>query len=398
VIWARPLFLDGAYEGHPLLARTGLSQAERGLVARGLEQVAVVTGLDEQSREALADVVGAAWIGGTGDTAIVRYSRASVQGWCSQLTGQPALKEAVARLEVALMPLEAVEWGGRRFEWGSRTYVMGVVNVTPDSFSDGGKFLSPDAAVAHGEALVKAGADLLDVGGVSTRPGAKSVPESEELDRVLPVLERLRKALPEVPLSIDTSRAAVAKAALAAGAVLVNDVTGLVDDALLSEVARAKAGACAMHMQGTPETMQRSPSYADVMGEVLDFLEAALRRAEAAGLSRHAVLVDPGIGFGKTAGHNLYVLRRLGELRLLGAPVLVGTSRKSFLATLTGGKAPADRVTASAASAAIAAAMRGADMVRVHDVAETKDAVAVADAIRRAQEGGSLFEAQAIHR
>jgi dihydropteroate synthase len=183
----------------------------------------------------------------------------------------------------------------------------------------------------------------------------------------------------------------VAKAALAAGAVLVNDVTGLVDDSLLEEVVKAKAGACAMHMQGTPATMQQSPSYADVVGEVLDFLEAALTRAEAAGLTRHAVLVDPGIGFGKTAEHNLYLLRRLGELRLLGAPVLVGASRKAFLGTLTGGKPPAERVTASTATVAIAAAMRGADMVRVHDVAETKDAVAVADAVRTARVGGSLF-------
>ncbi|MCC6333101.1 MAG: dihydropteroate synthase [Myxococcales bacterium] len=269
---------------------------------------------------------------------------------------------------------------------------MGVVNVTPDSFSDGGEFLSPDAAAAHADGLVKAGADLLDIGGQSTRPGAKAVSEGEEVERVLPVVERLRKALPDVPLSIDTSRVAVAKAALAAGVAVVNDVTGLTDDLLLAEVAKAKAGACAMHMQGTPETMQQAPSYADLVGEVLDFLEAALRRAEAAGVSRHAVLVDPGIGFGKSVGHNLYLLRRLGELRLLGAPVLVGTSRKAFLRTLTGGKAPAERVVASATSAAIAAVCRGADMVRVHDVAETRDAVAVADAVRLAREGGSLLE------
>ncbi|MEW5737365.1 MAG: dihydropteroate synthase [Myxococcota bacterium] len=390
MIWARPLSLDGAFEAHPLLGRTGLSQAERGLVAGGLERVAVVTGLDEKSREALADVVDAAWIGGTRDTAIIRYSRAAVQGWCAQLGEQPALSDALKRLEVAVVPLQAVDWGGKRFEWGSRTYVMGVVNVTPDSFSDGGKFLAPDAAVAQGEALVSAGADLLDIGGQSTRPGARAVSEQEELDRVLPVVERLRRAV-DVPLSIDTSRAGVARAALAAGAALVNDVTGLADDALLAEVAKAKAGACAMHMQGTPETMQRSPSYADVVGEVLDFLEAALKRAEAAGLSRHAVLVDPGIGFGKTAGHNLYLLRRLGELKLLGAPVLVGTSRKSFLGALTGGKEPGERLVASTASAAIAA-VGGADMVRVHDVRETKDALAVADAVMRAREGGALFD------
>lgn len=391
MIWARPLSIDGAYEAHPLLARTGLSPSERGLVAGSLERVAVVTGLDEQAREALADVVDAAWIGGSRDTAIIRYSRSSVQGWCAHLKAQPALAEALSRLEVAAVPLPAVEWGGKRFEWGSRTYVMGVVNVTPDSFSDGGKFLEPAAAEAQAVALVKAGADLIDVGGQSTRPGAKAVSEQDELARVLPVIERLRKALPATPLSIDTSRLAVAKAALAAGACLVNDVTGLQDSAIIAEAVKAKAGACAMHMQGTPETMQQAPSYADVVGEVLDFLEAALKRAEAAGLPRHQVLVDPGIGFGKTAEHNVYLLRRLGELRLLGAPILVGTSRKAFLGSLTGGKPPAERVTASAASAAIAAVLHGADLVRVHDVAETKDALAVADAVRHARAGGSLF-------
>lgn len=393
MIWARPLSIDGAYEAHPLLARTGLSPSERGLVAGSLERIAVVTGLDEQSREALADVVDAAWIGGSRDTAILRYSRSSVQGWCAHLKAQPALAEALSRLEVAAVPLAAAEWGGKRFEWGSRTYVMGVVNVTPDSFSDGGKFLEPSEAEAQGVALVQAGADLIDVGGQSTRPGAKPVSEQEELERVLPVIERLRKAIPATPLSIDTSRLAVAKAALAAGASLVNDVTGLQDAALIAEAVKAKAGACAMHMQGTPETMQRSPSYADVVGEVLDFLEAALKRAEAAGLPRHQVLVDPGIGFGKTAEHNLYLLRRLGELRLLGAPILVGASRKAFLGALTGGKPAAGRVTASAASAAIAAVLHGADLVRVHDVAETKDALAVADAVRQARAGGSLFDA-----
>lgn len=275
----------------------------------------------------------------------------------------------------------------------SRPQVMGIVNVTPDSFSDGGKFLDPSAAEAQAVALVQAGADLIDVGGQSTRPGAKPVSEEEELERVLPVIERLRKAIPATPLSIDTSRLSVAKAALAAGASLVNDITGLQDAALLAEAVKAKAGACAMHMQGTPETMQQAPSYADVVGEVLDFLEAALKRAEAAGLRRHQVLVDPGIGFGKTADHNVYLLRRLGELRLLGAPILVGTSRKAFLGALTGGKPPAERVTASAASAAIAAVLHGADLVRVHDVAETKDALAVADAVRQARAGGSLFDA-----
>lgn len=391
MIWARPLLVDGAHGAHPLLARTGLSPGERGLVAGSLEQTALVTGLDVVSREALADVVGTSWVGGNADTAVVRYSRASVQGWCGALGDVPELASALSRLEVASVPPPPVEWGGRRFEWGLRTHVMGIVNVTPDSFSDGGECLDAAAAEARGVAMAEAGADCIDVGGQSTRPGSKPIDESEELDRVLPVIERLRRALPDMPLSIDTTRPSVARAALAAGACLVNDVTGLRDAALVAEAVRAQAGACAMHMQGTPETMQRAPTYADVVGEVLDHLEAALVRAEAGGLPRHRVLVDPGIGFGKTLEHNLYLLRRLGALRLLGAPVLLGASRKAFLGALTGRPAP-QRATASAAVAALAAASGGVDMVRVHDVRETREALAVADAVRHARGGGSLFD------
>jgi dihydropteroate synthase len=392
VIWARPLSGAREDEAHPLLTRAGLSGAERGAFTGQLEQTAVVTGLDGHSRAALEAVVGAARLAGHRDAVVLRWSRAEVQAWCAQLSAQPEVARALSRLEVAAVPLESAEWGGRRFEWGARTHVMGVVNVTPDSFSDGGRFLAPEAAEAQAVAMVAAGADLIDVGGQSTRPGASTVSEQEELDRVLPVIERLRRAVPATPLSIDTSRAAVAKAALAAGACLVNDVTGLQDPELLTAAAQAGAGACAMHMQGTPQTMQRSPSYADLVGEVLDFLELALVRAEHAGLKRHQVLGDPGIGFGKSEAHNLYLLRRISELRLLGAPILVGTSRKSFLGGLLGGRPPAERVTASAASVAIAAVLGGADVVRVHDVTETKDALAVADAVRLARGGGALFD------
>jgi dihydropteroate synthase len=281
--------------------------------------------------------------------------------------------------------------GGRTFAFGERTYVMGVVNVTPDSFSDGGRFFSTEAAVAHGLALAEAGADLLDVGGETTRPGSRPVPWEEELARVLPVVEALR-ARTQVPLSVDTTKAAVAREALRAGAALINDISGFTFDAELPRVvAEAGAACCLMHLQGTPETMQQAPRYEDVVDEVLDFLEAGVGRAVAAGVPRERILVDPGIGFGKTFGHNLYLLRRLNDLRVLGLPVLVGTSRKGFLGALTGGRPASERLAATLGSVAAVAALGGADLVRVHDVAEARDALAVADALRTAEDGGALY-------
>lgn len=393
MIWARSIFSEGALESHPLLTRGGLAEGARGLAAGVLERAALVTGLDARSREALADVAAGAWLAGGGDCALIRYSRSSIQMWCSQLSAHADLARALSRLEVAMVPLAPTAIGPRRFEWGQKTFIMGIVNVTPDSFSDGGQLQTIEAAVAHAVAMVEAGADLIDVGGESTRPGAKPVSQAEEMDRVLPVIERLKSAMPMVPIAVDTSKAAVAKQALEAGAALVNDVTAFSDEAMLGAVADKKACACAMHMQGSPQTMQQQPSYADVVAEVLDGLELALQRAEASGVPRSNVLVDPGIGFGKTAGHNLFLMRRLRDLRMLGAPVLVGSSRKAFLGGLIGGKPPRERVMASAASAAAMAVSGGVDMVRVHDVAQTREALAVADAIVRAREGGSLFEA-----
>jgi len=239
--------------------------------------------------------------------------------------------------------------------------VMGVLNVTPDSFSDGGRWLDPEAAVAHGLVMVAQGADVIDVGGESTRPGATPVPVEEELRRVVPVVQALA---PHVRVSIDTRKAAVAEAAIAAGATLVNDVS-----ASLSGVAAAGgAGWVAMHMQGEPGTMQRSPSYGDVVGEVTAFLVRRATAAREGGVEE--VWVDPGIGFGKTLEHNLALLRHLTELVAAGFPVLVGTSRKAFLGTLTGGAGPDDRVEASVATATWAL-HEGAAMVRVHDVRET---------------------------
>ncbi|MDY7228312.1 dihydropteroate synthase [Hyalangium rubrum] len=293
-------------------------------------------------------------------------------------------------LETVATPAPLV-LGGRTFEFGARTYVMGVVNVTPDSFSDGGQFATPDTAIAHGLRLAEAGADVLDVGGETTRPGSKPVSAEEELARVLPVIQGLR-AHTQVPLSVDTTKAVVAREVLKAGATQINDISGFHFDAELPRVvAEAGAACCLMHIQGTPETMQQAPRYEDVMDEVHAFLEEGVARAVAAGVARERILVDPGIGFGKTLGHNLFLLRRLADLRVLGLPVLVGTSRKGFLGTLTGGKPASERLAATLGSVATVAALGGADFVRVHDVAEARDALSVVDAIRSATEGGTLY-------
>lgn len=305
--------------------------------------------------------------------------------------GLEALAAALQRVLDVDSPLLATLLGGRRFDWGARTYLMGVLNVTPDSFSDGGLSTSVERAVAHGLALVEAGADMVDVGGESTRPGAAEVPADEELHRILPVIEAL-KAKSDVPLSIDTQKAGVARAALAAGATLVNDVTGFSgDEKLASVTAAAGAVACLVHMKGTPRSMQENPQYDDVVAEVLEGLFAAVARAEAAGIPRTRLWVDPGIGFGKTFGHNLFLLRHLRELRLLGCPVVLGTSRKAFLGALAGGKPPGQRLPGTLASVVAAAVMGGVDVVRVHDVAEVREALAVADAISRADAGGALW-------
>lgn len=272
-----------------------------------------------------------------------------------------------------------MQLGSLQLTFGTRTYVMGVVNVTPDSFSDGGRFAEPQVAIAHGVELVAQGADVLDVGGESTRPGAAEVTEADELARVLPVISGLIRTCPGVPISIDTSKVEVARRAIDAGAVLVNDVTGLRDPAMAQLVAQTKVSACVMHMRGSPRTMQQAPQYADVVTEVIAELREAVERS---GVDRSQLLIDPGIGFGKTLAHNLTLLKHLFALRVLGLPVLLGTSRKSFLGALSGVKAPAERVAASVASVAIAAAVGAVDIVRVHDVAATRQALAVADAFR----------------
>jgi dihydropteroate synthase len=256
--------------------------------------------------------------------------------------------------------------------------LMGIVNVTPDSFSDGGRFLAPDRAIAHARELVADGADLLDVGGESTRPGARAVSAEEELERVAPVLAGLEDV--GVPISIDTSKVAVAEAGIDAGAEIVNDVTALRQEPALAGVcARRGCRVILMHMQGTPRTMQENPTYDDVVDDVRAFLAERIEFAVGEGIAEKRIWVDPGIGFGKTVDHNLELLRRLEELRALGRPVVVGTSRKRFIGALTGREVD-DRLGGTIASNVLAL-RAGADVLRVHDVAETRQAALVAESI-----------------
>jgi dihydropteroate synthase len=262
--------------------------------------------------------------------------------------------------------------------------VMGIVNVTPDSFSDGGAFLDADAAIAHALELVEQGADILDIGGESTRPGAEPVSEREELRRVLPVLEGLAAEGVEARISIDTSKAAVAAAAIERGAGIVNDVTALrADPEMAGVVAAAGVGCCLMHMLGEPRTMQKDPRYADVVQDVRAFLSERTDYAVGAGIAQDAIMLDPGIGFGKTVAHNLALIDRLDEIVELGSPVVIGTSRKSFIATVIrdAGGAPdsVDRLGGTIATNLIAME-RGASVFRVHDVGHVSDALALAAA------------------
>jgi dihydropteroate synthase len=265
--------------------------------------------------------------------------------------------------------------------------LMGVLNVTPDSFSDGGLFLDAHAAIARGRALIEEGADILDIGGESTRPGAEPVALEQELERVLPVVAGLAAEGPRVQISVDTSKAAVARAALQAGASLINDVSAFrADPEMAAVVAQSGADCCLMHMLGEPRTMQEDPRYEDVVAEVKAFLEERLRFAVGEGVARERIMLDPGIGFGKTEAHNLELLRRLGELLTLGAPIVIGTSRKGFLgrilARARGRSEPvdvADRLAGTVASNVLAYE-RGASVFRVHDVAAVADALAVSAA------------------
>ena len=275
-----------------------------------------------------------------------------------------------------------VDWAirDRVLSTADRTLIMGVVNVTPDSFSDGGRFLGAESAVAHGRLLLMEGADLVDVGGESSRPGAGAVPAAEEIKRIVPVIAGLVSA--GVPVSVDTTKPEVAAAALAEGALVVNDITAFGHPEMASLVAEARCGAVLMHMQGTPQMMQDNPTYGDVTIEVRDYLVERAAMAEAAGVERSRICLDPGIGFGKAQRHNLQLLARLDLLVATGYPVLVGTSRKSFLGKILDQPDPTERDVATAATVAIAATL-GAAIVRVHNVDMTRQAVLIADAIVR---------------
>ncbi len=279
-----------------------------------------------------------------------------------------------------MIPPRATHWTlrTRSLELGRRPRVMGIVNVTPDSFSDGGRFLAADRAIAHAQRLVAEGADLLDIGGESTRPYSEPVPEDEELRRVLPVVQEVCRTL-DVPVSVDTTKAGVAEACLAAGAEIVNDIRGLAHDPdMLNVVIRHQAAVCVMHMQGTPQTMQDDPTYDDVVSEVADYLAQRRDWLVAAGLDLTKICLDPGIGFGKTHAHNLALLRHCARFHDLQCPVLIGHSRKGFIAHVLGDR-DADR-TAGSVGVACAVARRGAHIVRVHDVAAVRDALLLMEA------------------
>lgn len=275
------------------------------------------------------------------------------------------------------------EWAirGRVLSLG-RPLVMGILNVTPDSFSDGGRYEAPDRALRRAERMVEEGADLIDIGGESTRPGADPVGAQEELERVLPVVERVKAAL-DVPVSVDTRRAGVAAEALRAGADIINDVSALRDPEMGPLVAEAGAGLVVMHMRGEPRTMQENPTYGDVVREVGEELERAVARAAEAGIAPERVVVDPGIGFGKTLAHNLELIAGLDGLVRRGRPVVLGVSRKAFVGALLGGVPPGERAVGSAA-ACVVGLLRGARIFRVHDVRTAREALLVADAIQSA--------------
>ena len=272
----------------------------------------------------------------------------------------------------------------RRRIFSGRTYIMGVLNVTPDSFSDGGKYYGKRRAIAHAVRMAAEGADIIDVGGESTRPGGRDISETEECSRVIPVIEAISRKL-DLPISIDTRKAWVAEAALRAGATIINDVSGLKHDPLMAGVAaRYNATVIVMHMKGTPRNMQKSPRYRNLIPEIKSELRESLKIARAAGIDKEKIVIDPGIGFGKTVKHNLEILNRLAEFKELGASICVGTSRKSFIGRILNKPCAGDRL-AGTIAASVFAIIRGADILRVHDVKEAVEAAAITDSILKSR-------------
>lgn len=289
------------------------------------------------------------------------------------------------------MKAHSLEWGKHHLDFGKRTCIMGVLNVTPDSFSDGGKFFSLDDAVTQGYKLFEDGADILDIGGESTRPFSNPVSEEEEILRVVPVIEKLSKRIP-IPISIDTTKAGVAEQAIKAGASMINDISSLNFDPKMANVAvDYGVPVILMHMLGNPKTMQIEPFYDDLIGEIKTFLENAIGQAENKGISRLKIIIDPGIGFGKTVGHNLLLIKRLHEFKTLKVPIMIGTSRKAFIRNLLKNttveeiNADSEMVENGTQASIAAAILNGAHIVRVHDVANTRVTVKIIDAIKNAQ-------------
>ncbi len=363
------------------------------VVARGLSRAMLVgpLSLDQaQSLRRAAKEVGALAVlakpAGRADPTrtevVVMGGMEQLSATAGKLGGEIGLRMENALNNFSAPAARVLRCRGRELKLGEKTLVMGIVNVTPDSFSGDGLGSDVERAIAQGLRMVEEGADLLDVGGESTRPGSEPVSEEEELGRVLPVIEGLASAI-LVPISIDTYKSSVAKKALEKGAAIVNDISGLHADPELARVAtEAGAGVVVMHIQGTPRDMQKDPKYADVIGDIGDYLAEGIARAEAAGITREQIIIDPGIGFGKTLEHNLEILRRLREFRSLGCAIMVGTSRKSMIGKLLGDLPPEQRVEGTAATVALAVAA-GADIVRVHDVKEMTRVARVADAIVR---------------
>ncbi|OGL47912.1 MAG: dihydropteroate synthase [Candidatus Schekmanbacteria bacterium RIFCSPHIGHO2_02_FULL_38_11] len=270
--------------------------------------------------------------------------------------------------------------GDKVFDLGKRTLIMGILNVTPDSFYDGGKYMNSDIALKHAHDMVKNGADIIDVGGESTRPGSRRIPAKEELSRVIPIIKKLRKEI-NVPISIDTYKSEVARAALDSGADIVNDISGLKFDESISEVAGEFNCALVLsHIRGTPEDMQKNISYNNLISEIKDSLRNSIIKAESSGVNRNKIIIDPGIGFGKGVRGNLLILKKLTEFKDLGKPLMIGTSRKSFIGSLLSAE-KGERLEGTLATVC-AAVLNGADIVRVHDVKEISMAVKIIDAIR----------------
>ena len=322
--------------------------------------------------------------------AILSATRKQFRKFCQKLRAQPfSLAQMADRIETAIRNQEkkrglTFTCRGINVDLKERSLIMGILNVTPDSFSDGNRFFSPDEALTQARLLVSEGADILDIGGESTRPGAARVEESQELDRVIPVIEALRREFPDLPISIDTYKSRVAEAALNAGADIINDISAFNFDPEMANVAATTgAYACLMHIQGTPIDMHKDPAYKDLFAEISLYFEKSIALAGAAGVKREKLIIDPGIGFGKTLEHNLLLLKYLYDFTGFGLPLLIGSSRKSFIGKLTGD--PVDqRLPASLATVA-QALTNGANIVRVHDVAATKQAVTVIDAINKSQ-------------